>query len=144
MTVVLDANVAVALALDQEHAPAIAERLREWEEAGEGLHAPSLFRFEVASALTRSIVAGRIDSADAKTAWQRIVAIEISLHGLTDGPAVISIARKLKRESAYDAAYIVLARELGGEVWTLDGPLARNAAGTDLPVRLITPAAPAA
>jgi len=144
LTVVLDANVAVALALDQEHAPAIAEHLREWEEAGEGLHAPSLFRFEVANALTRSIVADRIDSGDAKTAWQRIIAIEISLHGLTDGPAVISVARKLQRESAYDAAYIVLAQELGGEVWTLDGPLARNAAGTDLLVRLIAPSAPAA
>jgi len=83
------------------------------------------------------VVAGKIDSADAKVAWQRIIAIEISLHGLTDGPAAISVARKLKRESAYDAAYIVLAQELEAELWTLDGPLARNAAGVDLPVRLI-------
>ena len=137
MTVVLDSNVAVALALDAERAPAIEERLRVWEDANEDLHAPSLFRFEVANALTRNVVAGKIDSADAKVAWQRIIAIEISLHGLTDGPAAISVARKLKRESAYDAAYIVLAQELEAELWTLDGPLARNAAGTDLPVRLI-------
>lgn len=101
------------------------------------MHAPSLFRFEVANALTRSIAAGQIDSADAKAAWQRIVAIEISLHGLIDGPAVIAVARKLKRESAYDAAYVALAQELDAELWTLDGPLARNAAGSDLPVRLI-------
>ncbi len=137
MTVVLDSNVAVALALDAERAPAIEKRLRAWEEAQEALHAPSLFRFEVANALTRNIAAGKIDSADAKVAWQRIVAIEISLHGLTDGPAVIAVARKLKRESAYDAAYIALAQELDAELWTLDGPLFRNAAGTDLPVRLI-------
>jgi predicted nucleic acid-binding protein len=103
----------------------------------EALHAPSLFRFEVANALTRNIAAGRIDFADAKVAWQRIVAIEISLHGLTDGPAVIAVARKLKRESAYDAAYIALAQALDAELWTLDGPLSRNAADTDLPVRLI-------
>ena len=137
MTVVLDSNVAVALALDSERASAVEGRLRAWEEAKEALHAPSLFRFEVASALTRSIVAGKIDSADAKVAWQRIVAIEISLHGLVDGPAVIAVARKLKRESAYDAAYIALAEELGAELWTLDGPLYRNAVGVDLPVRLI-------
>lgn len=137
MTVVLDSNIAVALALDTERAPAIEERLRSWEEAKEALHAPSLFRFEVANALTRSIAADKIDSADAKVAWQRIVAIEISLHGLVDGPAVITVARKLKRESAYDAAYIALAQELGAELWTLDGPLYRNAASTDLPVRLI-------
>jgi len=123
--------------LDAERAPAIEERLRVWEAADEALHAPSLFRFELANALTRNVVAGKIDSSDAKVAWQRIVAMEISLHGLTDGPAVIAIARKLKRESAYDAAYVALAQELGAELWTLDGPLARNAAGTDLPVQLI-------
>jgi len=137
LTVVLDSNVAVALMLDAERAPAIEERLRVWEAADEALHAPSLFRFELANALTRNVVAGKIDSSDAKVAWQRIVAMEISLHGLTDGPAVIAIARKLKRESAYDAAYVALAQELGAELWTLDGPLARNAAGTDLPVQLI-------
>lgn len=137
MTVVLDSNVAVALALDAERAPAIEERLRTWEEAGEALHAPSLFRFEVANALTRNVVAGKIDSSDAKVAWQRIAAMEISLHGLTDGPTVIAIARKLKRESAYDASYVALAQDLDAELWTLDGPLARNAVSTDLPVRLI-------
>lgn len=137
MTVVLDSNVAVALALDNERAPAVEGRLRAWEEAKEALHAPSLFRFEVANALMRSIVAGKIDAADAKVAWQRIVAIEITLHGLVDGPTVIAVARKLKRESAYDAAYVALAQELGAELWTLDGPLYRNAAGLDLPVRLI-------
>lgn len=142
MTVVLDSNVAVALALDPERAPVIEERLRAWEDAGESMHAPSLFRFEVANALTRNIAAGKIDSADAKTAWQRIVAIEISLHGLTDGPAAIAVARKLKRENAYDASYVALAQELDADLWTLDGPLARNAAGSGLPVRLIETRSP--
>jgi predicted nucleic acid-binding protein len=137
LTVVLDSNVAVALALDVERAPAIEERLREWEEAGEGLHAPSLFRFEVANALTRNIVSGAINSADATTAWRRIVAMQITLHGLEDGPAAIAVAQKLQRESAYDAAYVALAQELDAELWTLDGPLARNAASVNLPVRLI-------
>jgi predicted nucleic acid-binding protein len=137
LTVVLDSNLAVALVLDAERAPAIEECFRAWEGAGEAMHAPSLFRFEVANALTRNIAAGKIDAADAKAAWQRIVAIEISLHSLVDGPAVIAVAGKLKRESAYDAAYVVLAQELDAELWTLDGPLARNAASVALPVRLL-------
>jgi len=137
LTVVLDSNVVIALALDARRAPAVERRLREWEEARETLHAPSLFRYEVANALTRNIAAGAIDASDAKSAWERIVAIEVRLHGLTDGPSVVAVAQKLQRESAYDASYIVLAQELDAELWTLDGPLARNASSADLPVRLI-------
>ncbi len=77
MTVVLDANIVVALVLDAELAEVIERKLREWEEADEDLHAPSLFRYEVASGLTRSIVAGAIDEADAETAWERILTIPI-------------------------------------------------------------------
>lgn len=61
----------------------------------------------------------------------------IVLHELREGPAAIAIARQLRRHSAYDASYVVLAQQLETEVWTLDGPLARNAAGSGLPVRLI-------
>lgn len=137
MTVVLDSNVVVALVLDVRRGPAVERRLREWEDAGETLHAPSLFRYEVANALTRNIAAGAINASDARSAWEQIVAIEVRLHDLTDGPAVVAVAQKLQRESAYDASYIALAQELDAELWTLDGPLSRNASGADLPVRLI-------
>lgn len=137
MTVVLDANVAVALSLVDERATAVERKLAEWRNAGEPLHAPSLFRFEVANALTRSVVADLIDFADAQAAWQRITGMPIALHELEDGPAAIEVAQRLQRESAYDAAYVVLAQELGAILWTFDGPLARNASGLGLPVRLI-------
>jgi predicted nucleic acid-binding protein len=96
-----------------------------------------LFRYEVASALTRSIVAREVTEADADFAWSRIVQMPIVLHELRDGPAAIALARQLRRHSAYDASYVVLAQQLDTAVWTLDGPLARNAAGSGLPVRLI-------
>jgi predicted nucleic acid-binding protein len=47
------------------------------------------------------------------------------------------MAQRLKRRAAYDAAYVVLAEEPGGDLWTLDGPLARNASARGLRVRLI-------
>jgi hypothetical protein len=50
---------------------------------------------------------------------------------------VIDAAVALRRRSAFDAAYLSLALSLDAELWTLDGPLARNAAGQKLPVRLI-------
>lgn len=138
MTVVLDSNVVTALVLDDHRAKAIEPKMREWKDMGEALHAPALFRYEVANALVRNIVAGQIESADAKAAWQRVMAMPMTFHGLEDATAVIAVAEKLKRESAYDAAYIALAQELKADLWTIDGPLYRNATGVDLPVRLIT------
>ncbi len=110
-------------------------------ESGEDLHAPSLLRYEVANALTRKVVAGELDTDDAEIAWKQIAAMPITLHDFDDGPGAIEIALKLRRESAYDAAYVALAQRLSAELLTLDGPLARNAASTDLPVRLIATSA---
>lgn len=137
MTVVLDANVVVALVTKDERAAAVGRQMQMLGEAGEVLHAPSLLRYEVANALTRKVVAGELDPTDAETAWRQIAALPIVLHDLDNGPEAIGIALKLRRENAYDASYVALAEELDADLLTLDGPLARNAAGADLPVRLI-------
>jgi predicted nucleic acid-binding protein len=59
------------------------------------------------------------------------------LHPLQDAAAVVAMTQRLERKSAYDAAYIVLAEELNATLWTLDGPLARNAGPRGLPIKLI-------
>jgi predicted nucleic acid-binding protein len=50
---------------------------------------------------------------------------------------VVEVALELRRQSAYDAAYIVLAQLLRAQVWTFDGSLARTAVGLGFPVHLI-------
>ncbi|MGH3448377.1 MAG: hypothetical protein ACRDP4_12230, partial [Nocardioidaceae bacterium] len=55
-----------------------------------------------------------------------------------DGPAVTTITTQLRRRHATDATYIRLAQQLDTQMWTLDGPLARNAGDVGLPVKLIT------
>lgn len=120
-----------------QRAESVGRYVKALGEAGEALHAPRLLRYEVANALTRKVVAGEIDIDDAARGWRQIVAMPIMLHDLDDGPGVIEIALKLRRESAYDAAYVALAQDLDAELLTLDGPLARNAAGVALPVRLL-------
>ena len=111
--------------------------MRTWQAEAEALHAPALLRYEIASALTTAVAAGHLGKAQAASAWEHISAVQIVLHPLDDGPAVIEMAHLLERKSAYDAAYIVLAQQLDAELWTLDAPLARNAGARGLPVRLI-------
>jgi predicted nucleic acid-binding protein len=138
LSVVIDANLLVALALNDPRAPAVDRDLREWVAGGETLHAPELLRYEAANALTRAVVAGHLDRNRVATAWERITRVDIHLHTLADGAAAVETALTLERSSAYDAAYVILAQTLGAELWTLDGPLARNAAGLGLPVRLVS------
>jgi predicted nucleic acid-binding protein len=137
LSVVLDANALIVLALDRQRAVAIETLLRTWKAAGEELHAPVLLRYEVASALALAVSAGQLASEDVADASQRIGSVPIVLHQPKDTPTVVTMAQRLERHSAYDAAYVVLAEELDTQLWTLDGRLARNAASRGLPVQLI-------
>jgi predicted nucleic acid-binding protein len=137
LSVVLDANALIVLALDRERAVAVETLLRTWKAEGEALHAPVLLRYEVASALALAVSAGQLASEDVADVSQRIGSVPIVLHQPKDTPAVVAMTQRLERRSAYDAAYVVLAEELDTQLWTLDGRLARNAAVRGLPVQLI-------
>jgi predicted nucleic acid-binding protein len=137
VTVVIDANALVALLASEPQGPAIAELIERWIAEERELHAPALARYEIANVLTRQLAAGQLSKEDIKNGWQALEELPITYHALLDGPAAIDVAATLGRRSAFDAAYVALARSLDAELWTLDGPLARNAAGQKLPVRLI-------
>lgn len=137
MTIVVDANLLIVLALDRRRAFAVEQRLQTWRDQGETLHAPALLPYEIASALTRAVAAGQLPVDGVTDAWRAATSAPVLLHTVDDGPAVVDLALQLGRRSAYDAAYVVLAQSLGAELWTLDGPLARNSAALALPVRLL-------
>jgi predicted nucleic acid-binding protein len=71
------------------------------------------------------------------TAWEVLEDLDLTLHPLEDGLRVVTLARRLGRQSAYDAAYIALAERLGAELWTLDGKLAANAGAVGFPVHTV-------
>jgi len=128
VAVVVDANLLVSLGVDDARAPAVGSLFTRWGEEGESLHAPALMPYEAANALTRLVVAGKLPAESLLRARTTIEQAPITYHPLADAPTVIERALGLDRESAYDAAYVVLAEQLGAELWTLDGPLARNPA----------------
>ena len=136
MAVVVDASLLVALVSGDPRADAVSARLSGWLASGEQLHAPALTPFEVASGLTRLVAAGAMPDDRVGPAWQAVQELPVTYHPLRDGSSVVSLARRLERQSAYDAAYLELSRELDGVCWTLDGRLVRNATRLGLPVRL--------
>lgn len=138
MSIVVDASVLVVLISGDPRSGAAQTHLRQWIAADEDIHAPALLPYEVANGLTRLVAGGLFPSERTSEAWQTILSLPITHHPLmSGGDRVVEVALDMRRLGAYDAAYIVLAQQLGAELWTFDGPLARNAAGLDFPVKLM-------
>jgi len=142
MSVVVDASLVVAAIVGDNRTPVATGLFSRWLGVGEALHAPTLLAYEVANALTRLVTAKVFPADDIEEAWRSATAIPISYHALDiQGPDVVAMALRLRRQSAYDAAYLALADRLGAQLWTFDGPLARNAESLGYPVHLVTPPA---
>jgi predicted nucleic acid-binding protein len=127
----------VALLANEPESVAVARQFAAWAEAGVELRAPELARYEVANALARKAAHGEMSHEHVTAVWAELDALGIGYQSLADGPAVIAIALELERRSAFDAAYVALARRIGAELWTTDGPLARNASGRGYAVKLV-------
>lgn len=136
MAIVVDSSLLIVLCWPDPRSGAVERRVQEWLDRGEELHAPMLLPYEVASALTRLVTSGRITRDELISAWQLVETFPVQLHAVGGGLRITETALRLGRQSAYDAAYLVLAAALGAELWTLDGPLARNAASLGFPVHL--------
>lgn len=139
MIAVLDANLVVVLANppDPRH-EAVLSRVASWDRDGTDLHAPALLPYEFASALTRLGAVVPLAASLLESAWEVLENLGLTLHLLEDGARVITLARRLGRQSAYDAAYIALAERIGAELWTLDDKLAANAKSVGFPVKVIS------
>lgn len=140
MSVVVDASLIVALLVPDHRQIEIQALLEEWISSGEPLHAPAVLPYEIANVLARLTFDGFFDAADTTDTWSDLAALGIELHPFDlarDGPVVAAITTQLRRRHATDSTYICLAQRLGCKVWTLDGPLARNASDVGLPVQLV-------
>lgn len=137
MSIVIDANALVAFVTNEQTADAIGRLMKDWAANKVSLHAPILARYEVANAFTKKLANGALNDDALDEAWTVIDELPITYHPLQDATKVTRIAIALERRSAYDAAYLALAQDLDAQLWTLDGPLKRNAISHGHAVHLI-------
>jgi predicted nucleic acid-binding protein len=113
---VVDASAVVALLFNELRREEIVPRLR-----GGTLSAPSLIRFEVATACLKKIRAAPTERPALLEAFSFLDALSISLEMVNLAEAIV-LAERMKL-SLYDASYLWLAHALGAELITLDDKL---------------------
>lgn len=115
--IVADARAVLDVLLAQPTAPAIREALRE----GRSLHVPDHFHVEVLSGLRRFDLRGDVDEATARQLMTRLAGLRVTRYPVIALRAEVWRLRH-HRLTAYDAAYLALAR-------LLDCPLVTTVAG---------------
>lgn len=102
--------------------------------AGADLHAPALCDVEVAAALRRGLLSGKLELERARLALRDLADLPLTRHG---HQALLDRVLDLHQNfSVYDATYAALAERLGASLITADGRLAR-AVRTHLDLKVI-------
>ncbi|HKF24287.1 MAG TPA: type II toxin-antitoxin system VapC family toxin [Candidatus Angelobacter sp.] len=117
--IVLDASAAVDWLLHTTAGLRIEQRIYARKES---LHAPHLLDLEVAQVLRRLVREGTISAQRADEAVDDLLALRMTRY-----PHFLllpEIWRRRHNFSAYDAAYVVLAEQLGAALLTRDRRLA--------------------
>ena len=129
MRVVVDANVLVALAVPTDYSTPAAGRVRAWMAADVAMFAPTLWSYEAASALRKSVASGKLSHDDALQAISRL--LQLGIREVNPSPELLhsslGLADRFQALVAYDSAYLAVAEQLGAELWTADRKLANRA-----------------
>jgi predicted nucleic acid-binding protein len=122
----------LALVLEEVHTETARERMDLWVDEGTLLHTPLLTQYEIATVLTKKLAEERLSKEKVDEALRIIDEIDVIFHITPNNARAIEFAIAMDRKRASDAAYLVLAEELGTLVWTFDKKLCNNHASRHL------------
>ncbi|MGA2979972.1 MAG: type II toxin-antitoxin system VapC family toxin [Terriglobales bacterium] len=128
--IVLDASAAIDWLLQTSAGQRIEQRIFSQNES---LHAPHLLDLEVGQVLRRLVREGAVSAHRADQAIEDLLDLRITRY-----PHFVLLPRiwRLRHNlSAYDAAYVALAEELGARLFTRDVRLA-STSGHAAPIEL--------
>ena len=116
--VVIDASAAVKAVLPnplQAHCLALVQSFVETQPA-----APALWAYETTSAIAKAVHFGDVTESEARQSFEKLEALGVRLFvaDADQNRAAFDWTLKLKRLSAYDSYYLVLAQALECEFWT--------------------------
>ena len=121
--IVLDASAALELLLNSASGRLIAQEIINRNTT---LHAPHLVDLEIVQALRRYVISGEIQESRAATAINHWLALDVARY--PHEPFVKSIWQYRNNLTAYDAAYVALAKVLKATLFTCDRALAEISA----------------
>ena len=133
--VVIDANLAVALAIALPYSERAVTLMADWARERVCVYAPLLWEYEVVSALRKAVALGLLPVDEAPYTLERLWALGVQ--PVPPGPDLhrqaLAWAERLGQTVAYDAQYLALAERLGAEFYTADRRLASLAEAAGLP-----------
>ena len=127
---VIDASFTLGLLLPGPHQERCRALVTQWHRDGYMLCAPTLWFYEITSALCRAIHSGQITRDEGRQALTLAQKLDVQLFPPDDAQTTLAFdwTMQLKRAAAYDSFYLALAEALRSDLWTADKRLG-NAAG---------------
>ena len=128
-SLVIDANLAFRYLLPGEAHEQLRPLFHQWEAQGVTLIAPTLWAYELASIISKTVHFGHLTKAEGEALLQMAGSFTVQL--VPPDGALLNRAytwtRRLNRAAAYDSFYLALAECLNCDFWTADLRLANVA-----------------
>lgn len=124
-TVVIDANLALALVVPLRYSSRVEHLFEDWQTEDIQFAAPALWGYEVVSALRKVVAAEVMSDEEAGLAVRDLWGLGVrEIEGTIERHRrALSWSSLLGQRVANDAQYLVVAEELSAPLWTADRSL---------------------